>query len=124
MTDSVSIGCPTYSFHDCDIPLETVKHRYCPYHREQDLICVVTAEYAEEGHRTCNINNHRELVNFNAIQNKAMFQLKLRLSQLKVSQPRDSMPEITSGDSASVPLFDDEEVMVDSAGIRAHHECG
>lgn len=120
VTDGVTIGRPTCSFHDCDIPLESVKHRYCPVHHEQDLVCVVTtcSERAEEGHRTCSIKDHRELENYNAIQNKALFQLKLRLSRLKVSQPRDSMPEIaTNDDVAPVPAFDDEEVMIDAAGI-------
>jgi hypothetical protein len=119
VTDGVTIGRPTCSFHDCDVPLESVKHRYCPVHREQDLICVVTtcSEYAEEGHRTCDINDHRELENYNATQNKAMFQLKLRLSRLKVSQPCDSIPEIPANDTAPAPVFADEEVMIDSAGI-------
>jgi hypothetical protein len=76
------------------------------------------SERAEKGHRTCDIKDHRELENYNAIQNKAMFQLKLRLSRLKVSQPRNSMPEISAdSDTAPVPVFNDEEVVINSAGV-------
>lgn len=106
--------------HDCDIPLNLVKDRYCLVHKQQDLICVVTtcSEPAEEGHRTCNIEDHRALENYNDLQTKALFQLKLRLSRLKVSQPRDSMPEIpATSDTAPAPVLDDEEVMIDSAGV-------
>ena len=102
------------------IALESVKHCYCPVHQEQDLICVVTtcSEHAEEGYCTCDIKDHCELENYNTIQNKALFQLKLHLSWLKVSQPHDSMPEISAdGDTAPVPVFDDEEVVIDAGGV-------
>jgi hypothetical protein len=120
VTDGVTIGRPTCSVHDCDIPLKSVKNRYCPVHQEQDLLCAVTtcSERAEEGHRTCNIRDHRELEDYNTTQNKAMFQLKHRLARLKASQPRDSMPEIPAkGDAAPEPVFDDEEVTIDSTGV-------
>ena len=69
------------------------------------------------------MKEHRELEDFNATCNKAMFQLKQRLARLKTSQPRDSIPDAlpTSGPAgifATTPAtFDDEEVVLDKDGI-------
>ncbi|KAF8957712.1 hypothetical protein BDZ97DRAFT_2078966 [Flammula alnicola] len=113
VTDGVGIGRPTCGVHDCDIPLELVKDQFCPTHADQDLICVVTAcsEYADEGHRTCSLKEHRELENYNSEKNKAMFQLRERLARLRTSQPRESIP--VAGDDIGL----DEEVLVDNNGI-------
>ena len=125
VTDGVTIGHPTCCIHDCDIPLESVKNRYCPIYRAQDRICVVTtcSNPAEVEYRTCNVKEHRELEDFNVTRNKAMFQLKQQLARLKTSQPRDSIPDTlpTSGPAgipATTPAtFDDEEVVLDKDGI-------
>ena len=78
VTDGVTIRHPTCCIHDCDIPLESVKNRYCPIHRAQDRICVVTtcSKPVEAEYRTCNVKEHGELEDFNAMRNKAMFQFK------------------------------------------------
>ncbi|KAF8967356.1 hypothetical protein BDZ97DRAFT_1916953 [Flammula alnicola] len=114
VTDGVTIGRPTCSVHDCDVPLESVKDRYCPIHHSEDLLCVVTtcSEYAEEGHRTCKLPLHRNLEDYNAEQQKAMFQLKQRLARLRTSQPRESIPE--AGDDT---IGQDEEILIDKDGV-------
>ncbi|KAF9539067.1 hypothetical protein CPC08DRAFT_771030 [Agrocybe pediades] len=114
VTDGVTIGRPTCSVHDCDIPLDSVKDRYCPEHLDQDKQCAVTSctLSAEPHHRTCSIREHRALEDYNSEQNKAMFQLKRRLARLKTSQPRDAVPDSELGDAP----FNDEEVLIDKNG--------
>ncbi|PPQ79909.1 hypothetical protein CVT26_004187 [Gymnopilus dilepis] len=110
ITDGVTIGRPTCMVQDCDVPLESVKDRYCPVHQDEDRVCVVTtcSDLAEAGHRTCTIKSHRSLEEYNSEHNKAMFQLKHRLARLSTSQPSDSIPTA----EADTP-FSDEEVVVE-----------
>lgn len=90
-----------------------MKDRFCPTHADQDLICVVTScvEYAEEGHRTCRLKEHRDLENYNSEKNRAMFQLKDHLAQLRTLQPRESIP--VGGDDTGL----DEEVILNKNSI-------
>ena len=90
-----------------------MKDQFCPTHADQDLICVVTScvEYAEEGHRTCRLKEHRDLENYNSEKNRAMFQLKDRLAQLRTLQPRESIP--VGGDDTGL----DEEVILNKNSI-------
>ncbi|KAF8193747.1 hypothetical protein BJ912DRAFT_848103, partial [Pholiota molesta] len=125
VTDGVNIGRPTCSVHDCDIPLDSPKHRYCSTHTAQDLLCVVTtcSELAEHGHRTCMLPDHRGLESYNEERQKAMFQLKNRLARLRVSQPCDAMPldastiDDGSSEENSNLVNDDEEILVDKNGV-------
>ncbi|KAH9481160.1 hypothetical protein JR316_0005680 [Psilocybe cubensis] len=115
VTDGITIGRPTCSIHDCDIPLDSVKHRFCPTHKDQNLICAVTSCSApiDEGYQTCSLKDHRALEAYNDIHNKAMFQLKLRLARLKTSQPTDAF----STDDGQSTIFGDEEVLIDANGV-------
>jgi hypothetical protein len=119
----------TCSVHDCDIPLVSTQHRYCPEHSEADLLCVVTtcSSFAESGHRTCSQEEHRAFEDYNLEKNKAMFQLKRRLARLNTSQPLNSLPanEPSQDQSANFGLFDDEEIVVDKvAGCEGKPEEG
>ena len=118
VTDGVSIGRPACMKHDCMNTLNSVKDHYCPEHLMLNRLCVVTtcSSPVEEDHHTCAIPEHRKLEDYNAMQNKAMFQLKHQLAHLKTSQPQSSF-----GDSDLIaPLkatLTNEEVLIDKNGI-------
>jgi hypothetical protein len=119
VTDGITIGHPTCGVHDCDIPLESQKHRFCPKHKSETNICVVTScsSAVDKGHRTCSIPEHRKLEEYNAVHNKAMFQLKHRLARLKTSQPTEAIPDTAAQSLNAVTTLDDEEILIDQDGI-------
>jgi hypothetical protein len=119
VTDGVTIGHPCCGVHDCDIPLTSVKHRFCPQHYRHELVCSVTLceDATEPGFRTCTSPDHRQIELAYDQRGKAMFQLKHRLERLKLSQPSDSLPTIPrlSQDEDLQP--DDETDFADGEGV-------
>ncbi|KAF8953928.1 hypothetical protein BDZ97DRAFT_1929187 [Flammula alnicola] len=115
VTDGVTIGHPCCAEHDCTVPLESVKHRYCPLHKAQDKLCSVIScsAPAEDKHKTCSLPEHRKLEDYNELQNKAMFKLKERLRRAR-AQPRDAIP---SYDHPTAAPHVDEELLIDANGI-------
>lgn len=108
--------------HDCMNTLNSIKDRYCPEHLTLNGLCVVTtcSSPAEENYRTCAIPEHRKLEDYNAMQNKAMFQLKHRLARLKTSQPQSSFGDsdlIAPSEAQGSTTLTNEEVLIDENGI-------
>lgn len=88
------------------------------------MLCVVTTceTKAEAGFRTCSDTDHRKVEEYNALQSKAMFQLKRRLERAKITQTHDSL---SSGEPVDPDLEEDgedllaggeEDVLVDKDG--------
>ena len=80
--------------------------------------CAVTSCTAkvEVGYRTCSETDHRQLEDYNNMQNKAMFQLKHHLARLKVLQPEDPYSDIVNEPADAGQGSDahmDEEVLID-----------
>ncbi|KAF9544131.1 hypothetical protein CPC08DRAFT_730331 [Agrocybe pediades] len=118
VTDGVTIGRPTCSVQDCPNALKSTKNRYCPNHKKEDLLCVVTTckNMADSGHRTCSLKDHRQIENYNAEHNKAMFQLKHRLAKLKTSLAAASLPTTSCDSNALVDEEEELEVVIDQDG--------
>ncbi|KAF9524704.1 hypothetical protein CPB83DRAFT_736234, partial [Crepidotus variabilis] len=78
ISDGISSGRPCCAVHDCKQPLESVKHHFCPPHRDKSQHCAVVHcdKKAEPGFRTCSLPNHRKCEESYVEQGKAMFQLK------------------------------------------------
>ena len=127
VTDGVTIGRPCCGVHDCMVPLDSVKNRFCPDHKvqliyqqiylvrnililattwkAQDTLCSVidcpnpTESDGKRKLKTCSLPEHRKLEINNDLRNKAMFQLKHRLARLRVSQPVAAIAPTTIGSS-------------------------
>ena len=96
--DGVTVGCPCCSIHNCKIPLENNRHRFCPKHTAQNLICSIVScdspVVAES--RTCSDPNHQEVERIYSERGQARFQLKERLQRARVAHPNDAVAEENS----------------------------
>ena len=120
VVDGVTIGHPCCSEHDCPIPLQSSRDRYCPVHTHLSDLCVVIScnEIAERNFKTCAHPDHRSLETKYDMASKAMFQLRHRLERVS-RQTHDSLPTDFasygdgSGDSPQGPdVRYDQEVEV------------
>lgn len=118
VTDGVSIGHPCCAVHDCPNPLLSRKGaRYCMEHSAQEQQCAVLVCKAsvEEGHKTCSDPEHRRLETWLDMQQKAMFQLKLRYERSQ----RHSQSSTASVPITSIPSDVLERIGEDSGGSGA-----
>jgi hypothetical protein len=78
VVDGVTIGHPCCSVHDCKIPLQRVKDRFCRFHQDEARICVILTckNLASEGFKTCTDPACRSVEEYTELRNKAMFRLK------------------------------------------------
>ena len=104
--DGVTIGCPCCAVHNCKIPLENNRHRYCPKDAHRNLICAVVgcdSPIATDS-RMCSEPAHKEVERIHRERGQARFQLKERLQHALVAHPNDSdvITKETSTDIADV----------------------
>ncbi|EJT97526.1 hypothetical protein DACRYDRAFT_58832 [Dacryopinax primogenitus] len=61
VTESVSIGCPSCSMHNCTLPLPNTKACFCLAHADQATICTIYSCTAptQEGCQTCSDPLHQ-----------------------------------------------------------------
>jgi hypothetical protein len=104
--DGVTVGCPCCTIHNCKIPLENNRHRFCPKHAAQNLICSIVGcdspVVAES--RACSDPSHQEVERIHTERGQARFQLKERLQRARVANPNDAVAEETSAEG----VVDDE----------------
>lgn len=93
VVDGVTVGHPCCSEHDCPIPLQSSRDRYCPTHAHLSRLCVAIScnEAAETNFKTCTHPDHRNLEAKYDMAAKAMFQLRRRLERVN-RQTHDSLP--------------------------------
>jgi hypothetical protein len=125
VTDGITIGHPCCGVQDCQHPLPSKKGaRYCTaLHDNLNSKCSVNSctVPATSGFKTCENPLHRKLETFKDLQGKATFQLRERLTRLKVSHVHDALASDQSaaadpGESESLAegaLGDDEWEEVD-----------
>lgn len=92
--DGVTIGHPCCSVHECKIPLASKKHRFCPAHAAEGLLCQIVgcANPAEQpSFRSCADPSHRALDIAANERSKSFFQLTERLKRAKVSHPANAV---------------------------------
>ncbi|KDQ49879.1 hypothetical protein JAAARDRAFT_142789 [Jaapia argillacea MUCL 33604] len=108
VTDGVTLGHPCCRVHDCKTPLESQRDTYCPHHDALKKKCAVDTcvNEIEAGFQTCPLPDHRTLEDNHREQNRAMFQLKRRLENLKISQTEDSLRTEDGGTVAGDELDD------------------
>lgn len=101
IVDGVTLGHPCCGVHDCTIPLDSNRARFCAEHYEKSLECVVTDcnALAEKDHQTCTIPEHRAREEYVALEGKSMFSLKQRHLCLRRKRPdknflTDDAPEV------------------------------
>jgi len=93
VVDGVTVGHPCCSEHDCPIPLQSSRDRYCPVHAHLSGLCVAIScnETAEANFKTCTHPDHRNLETKYNMAARAMFQLRHRLERAS-RQTHDSLP--------------------------------
>jgi hypothetical protein len=102
VVDGVTVGHPCCSVHDCKIPLERVKDRFCPTHHNESLLCVIKTcrNKASEGFKTCVDPDCRSVEDYLRQRNKAMFQLKKTQPYLQRHAAEEGIADIGEGDEA------------------------
>ena len=91
--DGNTIGHPCCAVHDCKVPLETNRCRYCPLHVEREKQCEVEDCLAdrEEGYSTCSNAEHRRLESAYFRPMPALFQLRKKLNKAGIRVPDDTV---------------------------------
>lgn len=118
VVDGITVGHPCCGVHNCSMPLENLKDRFCISHKEYERKCAVVdclATIHEEKFQTCSDPVHREYELRVCEQGKAMFQLCDRLRRVRTSQTHDAL-------SAEVPIADDESGALEGSGVGDDHE--
>ena len=102
--DGVTIGHPCCAVHNCKIPLENNRHRYCLKDAHHNTICSVVGcdSPIATGSRMCSDPSHQEVERIHRERGQARFQLKERLQRAFVAHPNDALAEETSPDIADV----------------------
>jgi hypothetical protein len=122
--DGITIGHPCCGRHNCQRPLASNRHRYCPSHSALNTQCAIVGCDAEvvEGMMTCIDAVHQEVERVKMARGEGRFQLKDRLARQRVAHPNDSvaadvnLTELEDIDAAEeqFSLDDDGRVMPDS----------
>jgi hypothetical protein len=116
--DGITIGHPCCAHHNCQIPLASNRHRYCPAHSSLNGQCVIVGCNADavDGCMTCADSVHREVERVKKVRGEGRFQLKDRLQRQRVAHPNDSVAQDI--DVTELEDVDDaqEEFSVDSEG--------
>ncbi|KAI0309415.1 hypothetical protein OF83DRAFT_1072073 [Amylostereum chailletii] len=88
--DGVTVGRPCCNVHDCQGRLPTQRARFCLEHTSLDKVCVVEgcATLADQGHRTCPEESHRQLES--TAGQSALFQLRRCLERQKMLRVEDT----------------------------------
>jgi hypothetical protein len=94
--DGITIGHPCCVIHDCKVPLESQRHRYCPQHQDWEQKCAVEGciAKAKPGSKACRsrICSAAEAKYQGIGGGNAMFQLKNRLSHQRERLTGKSTP--------------------------------
>ena len=93
--DGVTVGCPCCAVHNCKIPLESNRHRYCPQDAYRNTICAVVGCNSPimTDSRMCSQPAHQEVERVHRERGQARFQLKERLQHALVAHPNDAIAE-------------------------------
>ena len=91
--DGNTIGHPCCTVHDCKLPLDNHRLRFCSHHQDHRNICAVEGcgLACSPGSNTCHITEHQQLEDAYYKPAKALFQLRARLKKAGLSIPPDSM---------------------------------
>jgi hypothetical protein len=89
--DGVTVGHPCCAVHNCKVPLENNRHRYCPQDAHQNTICAVVGcnSLVMTDSRMCSEPAHQEVERVHRERGQARFQLKERLQRALVAHPND-----------------------------------
>ncbi|KIJ60382.1 hypothetical protein HYDPIDRAFT_98972 [Hydnomerulius pinastri MD-312] len=129
--DGNTIGHPCCTVHDCKVPLETNRCRYCPMHSTTyDKKCAVEECPSDRssGHHTCVDAEHRKLESAYFKPTSALFQLRRKLNKAGISVPHDSVTPDESIDSTLIAECDgkaeegNRRLKTNFARRRTHNE--
>ena len=114
--DGVTVGCPCCAVHNCKVPLENNRHRFCPLDSAQNHVCSVVGCNVPTApdSRMCIDPEHQEAEKLYQDWQQAHFQLKERLQRARVAHPSDAIVQ----DVGVVDLIDadDEEEDLEITG--------
>ena len=117
--DGVTVGCPCCAVHNCKVPLENNRHRFCPNDAAQNLICAIVGcdspVVAESC--TCSEPSHQEVERIHWKRGQARFQLQERLQRARVAHPNDAVAE----EADAVADVDDEAEDFEVGGKKKEH---
>lgn len=106
--DGVTVGHNCCGVHECKIPLQSKRDRFCPEHQDNDNICRITDcnRRSERPYRSCSIPEHRALDLANRERGQSFFQLRQRLERQRVALPSNSLGSL---DKNTTELDDDDD---------------
>ena len=112
VVDRITIGHPCCGVHNCTIPLESARNRFCQRHQEYEQVCSVVDcdAIVESGFKTCTKGAHRDYELHVRERGKAMFQLKDHLKRINSYQTHNAL-------SADTPIAVDEGGALKGSGI-------
>lgn len=93
MIDGVTVGHPCCAIHNCHLPLENNRHRFCIAHQGQEAVCAVIgcSEPARPSHKTCKHPDHEKVEVVHNDRGQARFQLQERLHRARMAHPNDAL---------------------------------
>lgn len=83
VTDGVTVGHPCCCVHNCQTPLGSQRHRFCPNHSNLHFQCAIIgcSQATSESWRTCTLPDHRALETQKREEGRAVFHLRAKLSR-------------------------------------------
>lgn len=92
VTDGLTLGHPCCGIHNCQIPLQNNRHRFCQLHRNSNMECSITTCSRDVlvGHLVCDDPGHLSVEALHTKRGQAFFQLKDRLARAQIAHPNDS----------------------------------
>jgi len=108
--DGVTVGHPCCAVHNCHLPLENNRHRFCRTHQGQEAVCAVIGcfEPARLSQKTCKRADHEKVEVVHNDRGQARFQLQERLRRARVTHPNDALG-VEAADARD--LVDGEDVV-------------
>ena len=122
--DGNNMGCPCCGQHNCHLPLQNNRQRFCPTHHSQNNKCAIIGCDRELAKRDPNENKtlacddpeHQKIERVRTQKGQARFVLKERLSRQRVSHPEDAVAQDIAVDELVDADDVIEEFMVESTG--------
>jgi len=117
--DGNTIGHPCCAVHDCKIPLDNHRQRFCSHHQDHRNICAVEGcgLPCSSGSNTCHTTEHQQLEDAYYKPAKALFQLRARLKKAGLSIPPDSMVAEEDGGMS------EESIECDGKSSKGNSHC-
>ena len=118
VVDSVTLGHPCCTVHNCYVPLTNNHQHFCPDHAGLDKECAIVRCHllTTTGHCTCSLPEHCNIKDYYLFCGQSWFQLQDCLVCAQIAHPNDALAQDVDITQLTDQPTTEEEFEVDEGG--------